>query len=410
LGKNEAAEAMQEVAEYEGMNVEIYEVRVPRRTPQGGSGTERWRFIADSESHLPVTFELQAYDPNGDLIVTGEMTFDYPDEGPADIYEMGAPRSAKLIDNRTGREAEEVISDYRAYRRNAPSRYIAVAFHSNRSVRTELTGIDVIDEVTQVYTNGRLQRFEKYQVFDWRAYLDNWLEFSEQMGSTLDSLQKWWIEGEFAGCWLVLLYDGEYNHKIKRDLKTKKWGPVERWHSPEKNNDELGVVDWGWPSYGLHRRGPDVPPTTVVEDEYSKGNDLICLQSLWQGEAHDKSIRWPSKKLWYLDPRRDYICRRFEERYLRNAPWQKDKSWLEGVDQGKISISAESTFVREVTEFGQTEAGQWYPKKIEKNTVPTGLRDGLTRESSSAYTIYVDTEPRFPEGVFDPKNLPKSNE
>jgi len=31
-----------------------------------------------------------------------EATFNYPDNGPSDIYEIGAPMSAELIDNRTG--------------------------------------------------------------------------------------------------------------------------------------------------------------------------------------------------------------------------------------------------------------------------------------------------------------------
>jgi hypothetical protein len=76
------------------------------------------------------------------------------------------------------------------------------------------------------------------------------------------------------------------------------------------------------------------------------------------------------------------------EHYVRNAPWQRYKSWLEGVDPSRIP-EEKTRWDREVTEFGQTNAGQWYPKRI------------------GTFRIFLDTDPEFPEGIFDPKNLPK---
>ena len=380
---NEGVQVTRRSDEYNGRNVEIHKVRVPRKV-----GIEEWLFVADSDTHLIMTLKLRGYDSDGNVMVHGEMTFDYPDDGPADIYELGAPRSAAVIDDRTKPEAEEIFNTYKAYRQNAPSRYIAVKVHYNH---IERIGADVIDEVTRVYNDGRLQRFEKYQVFDWLEYLDNWPKYSAQMGNTFDSQLKWWTRGEYSGCIMVVLYDGEYNYKVTRDLKTKRWSSQPPQHDPERNYRDFGLGSWGWPQNNLRLGGLGKPSIAVLDDEYSKQNKLICLQRLWQGKVYKGTATLPCKRLWYLNPQRDYICQRFEEHYLRNAPWQRDKSWLEGVDPERIY--AERTQIREVTEFGQTDAGQWYPRRIE-----TGL---------NAITIFLDTDPEFPEGIFDPENLPK---
>lgn len=386
LSKNEGTQVTRENDEYDGKDVEIYKVRVPR----GNMGIEEWLFVADSNTHLIMTLKLRGYDTDGNVMVHGEATFDYPDDGPADIYELGTPRSVAVIDDRTKPEAEEIVNTYNTYRRNAPSRYIAVAVHYNHIKRI---GADVIDEVVRVYTDGKLQRFEKYQVFDWLEYLDNWPKYSAQMGNTLDSQLKWWIQGEYSGCILVVLYDGEYNYTVNRDLKTKRWISQPPEHEPEKKYRDFGVSSWGWPQHNLRLGVPGEPPITVLEDEYSKQNKLICLQRLWQGKVHKDWAALPCERLWYLNPQCDYICQRFEEHYVRNAPWQKDKSWLEGVEPDRIS--AERTRIQEVTEFGQTDAGQWYPKRI--------------KTGRNALTIFLDTDPEFPEGIFDPETLPKAN-
>jgi len=384
LSENEGAQVTRKNDEYDGSDVEIYKVRVPR----GNKDVEEWLFVVDSDTHLIMTLKLRGYDPDGNVRVFGEMTFDYPDDGPADIYELGAPRSAAVIDNRMKPEAEEIFNTYKAYRQNAPSRYIAVQAHYNNIDRI---GADVIDEVTRVYTDGRLQRSERYQVFDWLEYLDNWPKYSAQMGNTFDSQIKWWTRGEYSGCRLITLYDSEYNYTVTRDLKTKRWSSKPPVHSPERNNRDFGLGSWGWPLSNLSLRVFGEPPITVLDDEYSKQNKLICLQRLWQGKVYKGSATLPCKRLWYLNPQRDYICQRFEEHYLRNAPWQRDKSWLEGVDPNRVSV--EKTRIRQVTEFGRTDAGQWYAKRIGTNNA----------------VLFLDTDPEFPEGIFDPETLPKGN-
>jgi len=94
LATNEGATTTHETDE--SNNVEIYKVRVPRGKPEGSLGIEEWIFTADSLSQLVISLKLQAYDPNGVFMEVAEMSFDYPDNGPIDIYEIGAPQTATV--------------------------------------------------------------------------------------------------------------------------------------------------------------------------------------------------------------------------------------------------------------------------------------------------------------------------
>lgn len=56
------------------------------------------RLYIDPESKLLFSAQIKVTDPNGNTIVDGETIFDYPQTGPADIYDLGVPRDAQIID------------------------------------------------------------------------------------------------------------------------------------------------------------------------------------------------------------------------------------------------------------------------------------------------------------------------
>jgi hypothetical protein len=90
----------------------------------------------------------------------------------------------------------------------------------------------------------------------------------------------------------------------------------------------------------------------VIQDDYARENHLIRLEV--------------QRGVFYLNPDRDYLCQR--------------------------RIIHPDDRVEEVTEFGKTDDGRWYPRKVKDG--------GLT------YTIYLENHPPFPEGIFDPNRLP----
>ena len=106
--------------------------------------------IADVRTRLPirstVISEKQGY------TTTVNIIFDYPQTGPTDIYEAGAPRDAevKVIGQRLTPEFLETIKPYRAARESLPQQRIVVEVaneNDNHSV------------VSVIYTNGIKERF-----------------------------------------------------------------------------------------------------------------------------------------------------------------------------------------------------------------------------------------------------------
>jgi len=57
-----------------------------------------------------------------------------------------------------------------------------------------------------------------------------------------------------------------------------------------------------------------------------------------------------------------------------------------------------------IAELGQTGTGRWYPKIIER-WVDEGTQNPPERKTIE--TVYLETEPQFPERIFEPDNLPK---
>jgi hypothetical protein len=293
---------------------------------------------------------------------------------------------------------------YRSHRESAPSHYIAVVVDSwfEKKLDTFLTyGASVI------YRNGKIQRVDDYilpqtKQKDWQ---DIRLKLQKEMGNTFESQISWWKQNGLISS--VNLYDGKFQYQLKKD--NGKWVAEPKRYMPmgdfRADND---LADFGW---GVHFLSPfrGGSPFTIVEDEYSKKLNLICLESIAQG----RTIKDNNQKTWaispkmvrcYLNPERDYICQRLEQHELFEAPWQEDKSWLESVEQNNIRKQWASNSIREVVEFGQTENGRWYPKVIKTwNPINTDEKSRLKR-------ILLRTNPKFPEGIFLTKSLPKTNE
>ena len=68
--------------------------------------------------------------------------------------------------------------------------------------------------------------------------------------------------------------------------------------------------------------------------------------------------------------------------------------------------------VTEVTQFEQTDAGQWYPSEIITNSQSwRDYGEGWEAwEERFVIRLFVETNPGFPEGIFEPENLPKAND
>ncbi|NQV33107.1 MAG: hypothetical protein HQ515_10460 [Phycisphaeraceae bacterium] len=131
------------------------------------------------------------------------------------------------------------------------------------------------------------------------------------------------------------------------------------------------AVDQARKNWKVHGNDPAVTPRskrakmawpnlershTIIEDEYSRANDLICIERLQKKEYIKMPIR-SGRFLHYVDPAKNYVCHR------RVTIWQ-------GTPDDEAFM-----VVDEVTEYQQIN-GFWYPLDIRtRSTTDLGTYD-----------------------------------
>ncbi len=109
----------------------------------GGDRVERMQFRVDPRTGLPHSFAIQSGEGPSDTTL-----FDYPDRGPGDIYDLGAPRTAQLVDRTPGDDLDRVLAGLKAGR---------VRFDDYRAIMDPGDGTNV----ERIWRKGRKWRVEQ---------------------------------------------------------------------------------------------------------------------------------------------------------------------------------------------------------------------------------------------------------
>lgn len=88
---------------HNGRRVQVYEIEKVRRDEGMSLGSEvvakiRYRIMADIKSKLMVAARAEWFDKNDETIRYSTVEADYPETGPSDIYALGVPRTARIVD------------------------------------------------------------------------------------------------------------------------------------------------------------------------------------------------------------------------------------------------------------------------------------------------------------------------
>lgn len=94
IEKDRGATIVIRKAMFDGKEVEIYEVARSEKR-----GIEKSELIVELQRRLPVALEVAFTDHQGTAIFTVSGRFDYPENGPEDIYAVGVPRTAQVVNN-----------------------------------------------------------------------------------------------------------------------------------------------------------------------------------------------------------------------------------------------------------------------------------------------------------------------
>jgi hypothetical protein len=136
------------------------------------------RIRVDPGTKLPNSLALR--DPEGQEVT---WLFDYPDRGPADIYDLKAPRTAKIVDRTPGEDLGRILSGLKTGR---------VRFDDYRAIMDYGEGINI----KRVFRKGRKWRCEsllssdpkKYPLFPRDASAAWWKEHQSDYKSTVQAI------------------------------------------------------------------------------------------------------------------------------------------------------------------------------------------------------------------------------
>jgi hypothetical protein len=420
----------------DGIDVDIYEAVEYARHDAQHYLRSRHKLIADRKRHLILISEQYYYNLDGTLINSNKSTWDYPQDGPKSIYDVGAPKSARVLDFSPSSELLQVLDNFEANRDSFPARYIAIVEHSQYDTAAKSYAVDGLDVF---HSNNDFKRVDgvRFQPVDQK-------EFAVRCGESFETLMSWWEHREsnsVAVEWQsVALCDEEYAY-LTSMAAGGPWRPLQKSYKPAEKDRQLRLFGRQSPIYGDPLAEMAYPmrlvgryyrePTKIsfLQDDYARDNACICLELLYDGETEPgasgdrTSVILPERRLFYLDPNRDYFCRREEVRYDIDATWPVDPNWLDRVSQGDLQhcdVFLDTTgqqpdvvhgvrravVVRDVPEYDRTDSGRWYPKTITMDCHAERY-DGTVIDRKSMMTILLSANPTFPEGTFDPSRLPK---
>ena len=179
------------------------------------------------------------------------------------------------------------------------------------------------------------------------------------MGDTFESIANWCQQGNVTVPKSIDLWDGTHHYRNDYNTDNDHWEKQSR--KEDQRADQLSFLQQkAWPIIASTAKQSAPIQYNIIETGYSKEHSLICIEKLKQGylgQGDHKGMP-PTRELYYLNPAKDYICQRRDEYRHRDAPWQQDKSWCQGVDPNRIRPDA--TIIIEVNAYGQTDEMKWY--------------------------------------------------
>ena len=309
------------------------------------------KIVADATTSLPILMTGDTTVTEGQQQPLIEAHFDFPTNGPADIYALGVPSDATVVDNRPTPGVEELAKICGAYRASL-RRYIFIVLLINQPSGD-------INQIEVNYVEGDTSQAGR----EWKALQRTYLtwphrgqQFDVEAFDTVDDVLDWIESDDRVQLWGIRLWDGRYAHSLYRDK-----GPAR-----EKDRDVPGLRQlhgYAWPCY--------LPMGRIGDDAYARERGLIC----WQ--AQGRSL--------YFDPSHDHVCVRLEQ---SNGCW-----------------------IRDAVDFAQTDAGLCYPRTVRLTIVEKDV-DGneLSRRVTVNEKLFLKPIAEFPEGMFDAASLPETVE
>jgi hypothetical protein len=337
--------------------------------------------ICARDSGLPLSMESIATLPETSEQAVASMAFDYPVEGPADIYAAGVRADAKVIDNRPKGNAADLIEQVQRRFDAGFEDHIAVMLESY----VDSNGVLGPKQLVVMWQQRPRKRMGRYHAFNfgnrrpematlYPAIKDTWpnLTVAEVLGLISDKFAEYQLifDGTASTNWTD--FSGRVNvQTIRTDLFQV--GGVESLADLAGPNPSALMMTGSDTQKKLEVLPADPNHPGLV------GFRIVTSPSDSSGHLPGTTTRASVASYWF-DPAKDYLL--------------IEKSSRSEQDEG-VSKS-----VTTATQIGRTPAGKWYPTKIRIASSYPG-RDGQIHHNTREQRILLDTSPVFKPGTFD---------
>jgi nucleotide-binding universal stress UspA family protein len=347
---------------------------VPARRIHIIAREEDMTLICDRDTGLPVSMESIATLPETSEQAVASATFEYPAEGPADIYALGAPRDAKVIDNRPQGSAADLVEQVQ--------RRLDAGFEDHIAVMLEsyVDGALEPAQIVVMWQQGRQKRMGRYHAY-------NFGDRRPEMATLYPAIKDIWPNLTVAEV-LGLISDKFAEYQLIFDGTTStSWSNFDQVRVDTIKTD---LFQGGLVECLAHLARPDPRALMMTGSKLEVlpadpnhpglvGFRIVTRPSDSSGHLPGTTTKARVQSYWF-DPAKDYLL--IEE----SSCSEQD----EGVSQ----------FVTTAAELGQTPAGKWYPTKIRIASSYPG-RDGQIHHNTREQRILLDTSPVFEPGTFD---------
>jgi len=339
-------------------------------------------FRVDPGTRLPESMRLVVLD-EGEAETT--FHFDYPEEGPADVYALGVPRDAELVDRVPKGDLTRLLRGVKASRERFPTSYYAIVINSPMPSDNPMRAYHSFTHFWRKANKWRLEWCFPDGSKGREALLRMHQRIREAKlpapGDDLTAWRKTWLVdfkfGPAAVC------DGETIYRNTSSLFEPTWEVFQKVNS-QTAGSYLPLV----PSECVPERvaypGLLAPSEqfavelTEAPDEGPPGTVLYEVRPTVEnaGGLEMKLVRY------WIDPARSCVNLRYEQ---------------EGAD-GERSI-----YVKEGLQ--QTPNGLWYPTVVRWKNHGMEQEDGEGRADAVWY-LYVDFDAELPDSLFQPADRP----
>lgn len=362
-----SAKIARETTSIDGVPVEVIRI-----VYLGDPRNESMVLIRDIERDLLVKMERKGIRRGRQGRFTSVTTFEYPEQGPKDIYALGVPRDARTVDTRPEGPAVALVELIQGRFERGFGDHIAVVLHS----RVEQDGSLEPGSVAVMRQKGDLKRVDRY-----RAY--NFQNRDPRPGTLYEDIRDTWPNLTIAQMLELedsealesqMLFDGTQTITRHRDLdgtwKDRIGGRVDYFKVREE--DSLAGLAWTIPLNQM-----------TGGSSHMKANiQLLSEDPNRPGLVGFKLVGFAQTDEYWFDPDKDHIL-------------------LERVEREKGSRPLTRTVVADT---GRTPDGKWYPKVIKYDSVSLSAQ-GSPRSESWEKRVLLYTNPSFREGIFDANSL-----